>query len=113
MQAAAAELGVSAQTIQVSIDNAVAVAPNIQPCQACEKIVAYAATLKDADGSHMAAMAQIFNTLAPPNVPFTPEMGAMIADSFSQNFDNADMPQYAMAIEYIDAFVGYVTALED
>ena len=101
------------QTIQISIDNAAAVAPNIQPCFACERIVSYAETLRDADGSHMAAMAQIFNTLAPPNAPFTPEMGAAIAAAFAENFDNPDMPQYAKAMEYIDAFTGYVTVLDD
>ena len=113
MQAVAAELGVPTQTIQISLDNAAAVAPNIQPCYACEKIVSYAGTLRDVDGSHMAAMAQVFNTLAPPNAPFTPEMGAAIAAAFTENFDNPDMPQYAKAIEYIDAVVGYVTVLDD
>jgi hypothetical protein len=61
----------------------------------------------------MAAMAQVFNTLAPPDAPFTPETGAAIAAAFAENSDNPDMPQYAMAMEYIDAFVGYITVLDD
>ena len=113
MQAVAAELGVTTQTIQVSFDNAAAVAPNIQPCFACERVVSYAETLRDVDGSYMAAMAQVFNTLAPPDAPFTPEMGAAIATAFAENLNNPDMPQYAKAMEYIDAFVGYVTVLDD
>ena len=40
-------------------------------------------------------------------------MGAAIAAAFAENFDNPDMPQYAKAIEYIDAFTGYVSVLDD
>jgi len=113
MGAVASELGVPTQTIQIAFAGATSVAPNIQPCYACEGLVSYAEILKDADGSHMAALAQIFNTLAPPDAPFTPEMGSAIAAAFAENFDNPDMPQYAMAMEYIDAFTGYVSVLDD
>ena len=78
MDAAAIELGIPTETIQIAFADVTSgagspggfasgtsVAPNVQPCYACEAIVNYAEILRDADGSHMAAMAQVFNTLAP------------------------------------------------
>jgi hypothetical protein len=126
MDAVADELSVPTQTIQVAFDSVTSgagapttsavgpsVAANIQPCAACQRLANSAEILKDADGSYMVAMAQVFNTLAPANTPFTPETGAAIAAAFAENFDNPDMPQYAKAMEYIDAFTGYVAALDD
>jgi hypothetical protein len=114
LEAVALELGVGKEDIQFSIGKALALNPNIQPCEACEKIVDYAAILRDPDGLHMAAMVQIFNDLAPADVPFTPEMELSIATvlALAEYINDADTPQYAMAKEYIDAFVGYVVVLD-
>ena len=111
-QAAAMELGITGETIQVAIGNALALNPNIQPCRACAKLVNYAAILSDADGSRMAALNQVFNEIAPSDAPFTPEMAGSIATAFAERIENTDMPQYALAMEYIDAFVGYVAVLD-
>jgi len=108
-EAAAAELGMTPETIQVAMGEALALNPDIHPCQACARLLDAAAVLRDEDGSRMAATLQAFNTLAPADAPFTPEMGASIAMAFG---DAAEGTQYASVAEYIDAFVEYVTVLE-
>jgi len=108
-QAAAMELGITAETIQVAIGNALALNPSIQPCQACATLVNAASILRDEDGSRMAAMVQTFNALAPADAPFTPEMATSIAMAFE---GAAEGTQYASAMEYIDAFVQYVAVLD-
>lgn len=110
MQAAAVELGIPAETLQLTIRNALATNPNLQPCEACAGIVNAATILNDADGIRMAAMNQIFNTLAPADAPFTPEVSASIVTAFAQMGDQDR--QYALAAEYIDAFVRYVAILD-
>ena len=108
MQSAAIELGITAETIQVTIGNALALNPNIQPCQACATLVYIADILKDEDGSRMAAVLQVFDTLAPADAPFTPEMAASIVMAFE---NAAEGSQYASVMEYVDAFVQYVSVL--
>jgi filamentous hemagglutinin family protein len=109
-QAAAAELGIPEETLQVGMGNSLALNPNIQPCQACELLVKNAAILKDVDGSRMAAMVQVFNAIAPADAPYTPEMATSIAMVFE---GAAEGSQYASAMEFIDAFVQYAAALGD
>ncbi len=110
MQAAAAEIGISPETLQMSMRNALAMNPNIQPCDSCARLITAATTLSDRDGVHLAAMNEIFNTLAPPDVPFTPEVSASVVTAFAQLGDQDR--QYALAAEYIDAFVQYVAVLD-
>jgi len=109
MLAAAMELGITPETIQVAIGNALALNPTIQPCEACAALVDAAGILRDEDGSRMAAMVQTFNALAPADAPFTPEMATSIAMAFE---GAAEGTQYASAMEYIDAFVEYVAVLD-
>ncbi|MBN2456708.1 MAG: filamentous hemagglutinin N-terminal domain-containing protein [Sedimentisphaerales bacterium] len=109
MLAAASELGITAETLQIAIGNALALNPSLQPCQACASLVNAASVLRDEDGSRMAAMIQAFNTLAPADAPFTPEMATSIATAFE---GAAEGTQYASLMEYIDAFVQYVTILD-
>lgn len=111
MQAAAAELGIPAETLQLTIRNGLATNPNIQPCDACARLVTAAAVLSDMDGTRLAAMNAVFNTLAPADAPFTPEASAAIVTAFTQ-LGEQDR-QYALASEYIDAFVSYVAVLND
>ncbi len=112
MGAVAMELGINPADIQVAIGNSLTDTPDTQPCEACKKVVNYAGILKDTQGQHMAAMVQVFNQLAPANTPYSPEMGAMIANAFADYKNNPDMPQYATAMEYIDAFVKYAKVLD-
>ena len=111
MDAVAMELGIASETIQLSINRALAAAPNIQPCDACARFIKHAGILSDPNGIRMAAMVQIFNEIAPANMPPSDEMFASIATAFRQQLDNADMPQYATAMEFLDAFVGYIAVL--
>ena len=109
-QAAAMELGIPEETLQVGLGNALALNPNIQPCQTCASLLNSASILKDVDGSRMAAMLQVFNATAPADAPFTPEMATSIAMAFE---DAAEGSQYASAMEFIDAFVQYAAALDE
>ncbi len=108
-QAAAMELGITGETLQVAIGNALALNPTIQPCEACATLVDAASILRDEDGSRMAAMVQAFNALAPADAPFTPETAASIAMAFE---GAAEGTQYASVMEYIDTFVQYVAVLD-
>ncbi len=107
--AAAAELGIPSETLQIGIGASLAHNSTLQPCQACATLVNAASILKDRDGSRMAAMLQVFNAMAPADAPFTPEMATSIAMAFE---DAAEGSQYASAMEYIDAFVEYAAALD-
>ena len=108
--AVSAELGVAGDTIQVSLANSFALNTNIQPCESCARLLNAATILRDEDGSGMAAMNQVFNTVAPAGAPFTPEMATSIATAFAGRVN--DGTQYATAIEYIDAFVRYLAVLD-
>jgi len=109
MAAAALELEITPETIQVAIADALALNPSIQPCQACAALIDAAAVLRDEDGSRMAAMLAVFNELAPADTPYTPEMGASIATAFA---GAAEGSQYASVAEYVDAFVRYVAVVD-
>lgn len=110
MDAAAAELGISSDQIHVAVANSLALNPTLNPCQACAQLITAAATLRDMDGSRTAALAAVFEQLAPSDMPFTPEMGAAIAAAISQNAQ-ADS-RYASALEYVEAFVQYVSIID-
>jgi filamentous hemagglutinin family protein len=110
MLAASLELGIASETVQVGIGNALALNPSLQPCEACASIVNAAKILRDPDGTRMAALVQTFNTLAPANTPMSPEMEASIATAFA---DAPEGSQYALAKEYIDAFVQYASVLDN
>ncbi len=108
--AVSAELGVPGDTIEVSLANSFALNTNIQPCESCARLLSAATILRDEDGSGMAALNQVFNTVAPAGAPFTPGMAASIATAFAGRV--GDGTQYATAIEYIDAFVRYLAVLD-
>ncbi len=109
MQATAMELGIPAETLQIAIGNSVAMNPTIQPCQACSTLIGSANLLKNEGGMRMAAMVQAFNTLAPADAPFTPELSASVATAFATAEEGSI---YASAAEYIDALVQYVNTLD-
>ena len=109
MLAAAAELGIPAETLQVAIGNSQATNPSIQPCQACSTLVSAANILKNEGDMRMAALAQAFNTLAPADAPYTPEVAASVAMALATAEEGS---QFASAAEYIDALVQYVAVLD-
>jgi filamentous hemagglutinin family protein len=110
MDAAAAELAINSDDLQLLLANALASNPNLQPCDACEQLLNASGILRDTDGQRMAALSQIFSTVAPSDAPFTPEISASVATAFADLSE--DDPQYALASDYVDAFVSYVAALE-
>ena len=98
MEWLANELGVGVD-VKVFVAGAFVSSTDCQPCETAARLKAAATVLTDEDGSHMAAMNQVFN----PNVPFTPEMANSIATDAGE--------QYALAREYIDALVQYIAIL--
>lgn len=111
LSAAANELGITGDRLQIMMGASLASNPNIQACDACARLIRAAAILKDFDGSHLAAMNRVFNQLAPADAPFTPETAASIVVAFAElSQQRAD---YALAAAYSDAFVEYVAAMGD
>ncbi|MHC4782622.1 MAG: Ig-like domain-containing protein, partial [Planctomycetota bacterium] len=125
MAAAAAELAVNSDQLQMMIANSMATNPNMQPCDACANLLAAAAALKGINEETLAAMNMIFNSYAPSGAPFTPEALASITTAFADFRDSdpqlalmtdeeyAEYQQYAMADELVEAFVSYVAVLEN
>jgi len=112
MEAVANELAIGGGTLQISIGGMLALNPSIQPCNACAGLLNAAAILRDEDGSRMAALNQVFNEVAPANVPFSPVMATSIVTAFADQVDDGSQSNYATAMEYIDAFVQYVAILD-
>ncbi|MDH4202155.1 MAG: Ig-like domain-containing protein [Phycisphaerae bacterium] len=125
MEAAALELAVNSDELQLLIANSMATNPNLQPCDACENLLTAAAALKGINPEMMAAMNAIFNQLAPPDAPFTPEVSASIQTAFASfremepqlalmsAEEYEQYQQYAMTDEVIEAFVSYVAVLDN
>jgi len=113
LEAVALEIGTTKEALNIAIENALALDPDMQPCEVCAKLVNYARVLSDIDGTHIASVLQVFNEIAPADVPFTPELTGSIATAFAAHVDNINMPQYATALEYIDAFTGYVAVMNE
>jgi hypothetical protein len=110
ISAATEEVGVPPQAIQLWIGKSLASNIDIQPCDVCSRIVEAAAVLRDSDGSRFAALAEIINSIAPADMPFSPEFGVQIVESLRQMSDEDN--RYAVALEYMDAFVEYANILE-
>jgi hypothetical protein len=110
MQAAAAELGINFDQLQLNIQDSMATNPNLQPCDACALLLLSANALQDDDGVRFSAMVDIFETLAPADVPFSPEAAASIRTTFARLAD--EDAQYALAEDYINGFVDYIAVLD-
>jgi hypothetical protein len=105
----AEELGVDTETMEVWIAKTLVSTRNIQPCDACARLKAAAMILQDADGSHIAALAQVINDLASSTAPPTEEQMASIADAIARNSDPENA--YTTAGAYLDALAEYVAVL--
>ncbi len=115
VQAATEELtgAGEAEAIDIVMENALAVNPDINPCQACAMLLDSAGILADPDGSRMAALAAVVGSVAAPDQPFDPAAELMIAAAIAENADSAENTQYAFAGEFVDALVDYVAAAAD
>lgn len=111
MEAAALELEINSDTLQLKIQDSMATNPNLQPCDACANLLVAAGALQDRDGYRYSALTEIFNTLAPLDAPFTPEMAIIINNAFSKLAD--EDPKYALADDFINSFVTYIAVLEE
>jgi filamentous hemagglutinin family protein len=111
LQAAATELGTTTETIQISIAQALATAPNIHPCDACANLVNYAVVLRDTEGAYLQALAQVVNEFAASDAPPSEEEMASIADAIARHTD--DGTHYAAAGQYLDALAQYVGLLNE
>jgi filamentous hemagglutinin family protein len=109
LEAVANELSVNSDDVQILINNALAANPNLQPCQACQRVMIAVGALRDEDGARLAAMNTVFNALAPIDAPFTPEVSASVTNALADLADSD--PQYALAADYIDSFVDYVAVI--
>ena len=109
MKWAADELGIDERMMQIWTSSAMASNQDIQPCNSCARLKAMATILRDADGTHTAALSQVISEYASRTAPPSPEEMTMIASAISDsgNSDN----QYAKAREYLDALSAYVSTL--
>ena len=107
----AEEIGIDQRMVQIWITNSLASTGDIQPCDACAGLKNSTQILQDADGSHIAALAQVINEFASSNTPPTEEQMASIADAIVRNTDEDSY--YAVAGEYLDALATYVGVLNN
>ena len=107
----AEELGMDGQMAKVWIAGTLASSSDIQPCDACANLKSAAAVLQDADGTHIAALAQVINEFVSSAAPPSEEQMASIADAIANKSEEGNA--YALAGEYIDALVAYVGIMED
>ena len=107
----AEEIGIDQRMVQIWITNSLASTGDIQPCDACAGLKNSAQILQDADGSHLAALAQVINEFASSDTPPTEEQMASISDAIARNTD--DDSNYAVAGEYLDALATYIGILNN
>lgn len=105
----AEEIGIDQRLVQIWVANSLASTGNIQPCDACEGLKNAAKILQDADGTHIAALAQVISEFASSTAPPTEEQMLSIADAIARNTDEDSY--YAIADEYLDALATYVGIL--
>jgi filamentous hemagglutinin family protein len=108
---AAEEVGVGERLVQIWVANSLASPGSIQPCDACQGLRNAAKILQDADGTHIAALAQVVNEFASSTAPPTEEQMIAIADAIARNRDEDS--HYAVADEYLEALSTYVGILSD
>ena len=106
---AAEEVGIDKRLVQIWVSNSLASTGEIQPCDTCEKLWNAAKILRDANGTHIAALTQVINEFASSTAPPTEEQMTAIADAIRSNTDEDSY--YAVANEYLDALVTYVGVL--
>jgi len=105
----AAELGTDQKKVQIWVARALASPGNIQPCDACGGLKEAASILKDAEGTRVAALAEVINEFASSDAPPTEEQMASIANAIANDIEGN--VQYAAAGEYLDALAKYVGIL--
>jgi VCBS repeat-containing protein len=108
---AASEVGFDEKMMEVWVANSLASGSNIQPCDACARLMAAATILQDAGGRRIAALSQVVNEYASADLPATEEQMASIADAMARS--TVTDSQYALANQYLDALAVYVGILNN
>jgi VCBS repeat-containing protein len=106
---ASEEVGIDQRPMQIWVDNSLASTGSIQPCDACAGLMNAAKVLKDADGTHIAALTRVVNQFASSTAPPTEQQMAAIAEAIARNTEEDNY--YATAGQYLDALVTYVGIL--
>ena len=81
----------------------------MQACDACTALKQAGTILQDADGTYIAALAQVINEFASSTAPPSEEQMTSIANALAQNAGANN--QYAAAGKYVDALAQYVSVL--
>ena len=82
---------------------------DIQPHGIANRLRELAATLHDADGSHVASLGMVVNEFANPDLPPSPEMMTSIMAAFDAHTN--DGTHYALAAQWLEAMTEYVVIL--
>ncbi|MHC4270874.1 MAG: Ig-like domain-containing protein, partial [Planctomycetota bacterium] len=109
MQAAAAELGVTSENIQITMGQALALNPNLQPCEACGNLLRAAVILRDDAGEGLAALAQLLEPMQ--GQPITDEMVASMQQTISDMREDPTNAVYVDAGGWNDALASYIGVL--
>jgi len=107
----AKELGVGAKTLDIEVASSSASTGDIQPYDSYSKLFEAAKILRDADGTHIAALAKVVNEFASSTAPPTEEQMVAIANAIARNTDEESY--YAIADEYLEALTTYVGVLSN
>jgi len=105
----ALELGVDERKVDIWAVDTLASTKDIQPYNTYASLKNAAMILADDDGSHISALKRVINEFASSDTPPTEEQMASIADAIARNTDEDS--HYAVAGEYLDAIVTYVSIL--
>jgi hypothetical protein len=85
---------------------------NIQPCNACERLLNAATMLADANSANVAALAQVITEVgATIDVPLSPEQMDSIVVLLEERA--IDGTHYAAALQWVDDLLAYVEFLTD
>ena len=105
------ELGIDEEVVDIWVTNSLASPTDIQPYESYLNLIKAAKILEDADGTHIAALAQVVNEFASSTAPPTEEQMIAIAQAIARNTDEDSY--YAVADEYLEALATYVGILSD
>jgi hypothetical protein len=95
--------------MDVWIVNGLALARDVQPCQACLNLRKAAKILADSEEIYADAIGLIIDEFGSRNNPMTEELAAYITNAMSQ--DGKTKEHYARAEEYFDALSDYMATL--
>jgi len=99
--------------LELEHENSFALNTNIQPCEACAKVVNAANILKETQGTTIATLNQVVGQFVTTDAPLTEEGIASINQAIAINIDNAEMPEYASTSQWLNAMADYVAVVNE